>query len=78
VPAIQIERSEAQAELLAALAELPERDRIALELRYFLDLNEAEMAIVLGVARGTVKSRLSRALARLRDALEPRQEADTR
>ena len=38
--------------------------------RYFFDLSEAEMADALGVARGTVKSRLSRALARLpRDQL---------
>jgi DNA-directed RNA polymerase specialized sigma24 family protein len=43
--------------------------------RYFLDLSEAEAADVLGVPRGTVKSRLSRALGRLRDRLattEPR------
>jgi RNA polymerase sigma-70 factor (ECF subfamily) len=37
--------------------------------RYFLELSEAEMAAALGCRRGTVKSRLSRALARLRDAL---------
>ena len=34
--------------------------------RYFLQLSEAETAAALGCARGTVKSRLSRALARLR------------
>ena len=34
--------------------------------RYLLDLSEAETAAALGVARGTVKSRLSRALERLR------------
>ena len=34
-------------------------------LRYYLDLSEAQMAAVLGVAPGTVKSRLSRALAAL-------------
>jgi RNA polymerase sigma-70 factor (ECF subfamily) len=37
--------------------------------RYFLDLSEAEMADALGCARGTVKSRLSRALGRLREQL---------
>ena len=39
--------------------------------RYFLELSEAEAAELLGVPRGTVKSRLSRALARLRDRLAP-------
>jgi DNA-directed RNA polymerase specialized sigma24 family protein len=37
--------------------------------RYFVGLSEAEMAQALGCARGTVKSRLSRALARLREAM---------
>ena len=65
-----VEQREAQAELLRAMAELPERDRLVLELRYFLELSESEMAGVLGVAKGTVKSRLSRAIARLRTVLE--------
>ncbi len=51
--------------LLMALFELPETDRLVITCRYFLDLSEAEIADVLGVARGTVKSRLSRALERL-------------
>ena len=38
--------------------------------RYLLDLDEAESAAVLGWPRGTVKSRLHRALARLRDVLD--------
>jgi DNA-directed RNA polymerase specialized sigma24 family protein len=37
--------------------------------RYFLELSEAEMAAALGCRRGTVKSRLSRALHRLRTVL---------
>ena len=56
-------------ELLAALAALGEDDRAVIGYRYFLDLSEAEMADVLGCARGTVKSRLSRAMARLRRQL---------
>jgi RNA polymerase sigma-70 factor (ECF subfamily) len=48
---------------------LKERDRTVIVLRYFLELSEIEMAEVLGVARGTVKSRLSRALDRLRTRL---------
>jgi RNA polymerase sigma-70 factor (ECF subfamily) len=60
------ERREA---LLRALLELPESDRLVVTYRYFFDLGEAEMAEVLGVARGTIKSRLSRALAHLRPIL---------
>jgi len=55
--------------LLAALAELDERDREVLALRYLLDLPEREIAAVLDCRPGTVKSRLSRALARLREEL---------
>ena len=55
--------------LLAALGGLRDDDRQVLAYRYFFDLNEAEMAIILNCARGTVKSRLSRALGRLRGLL---------
>ena len=55
--------------LLDALNGLRDEDRQAITLRYFLDLSEAEMADALGCARGTVKSRLSRALGRLRERL---------
>ncbi len=61
---------ERRAELAAALAVLPERDRSVLALRYLLDLSERETAAALGCRPGTVKSRLSRALARLRAELE--------
>jgi RNA polymerase sigma factor (sigma-70 family) len=53
--------------LLAALGELDERDRAVLTCRYLLELSEAETAAALGCRRGTVKSRTSRALARLRE-----------
>jgi RNA polymerase sigma-70 factor (ECF subfamily) len=52
--------------VLDALRKLREEDRLIIAYRYFLDLSEAEMAEALDVARGTVKSRLSRALGRLR------------
>jgi len=57
-------------ELLAALAELPDRDRNVLACRYLLDLSEEETAAAMGCARGTVKSRVSRALGRLRERME--------
>ena len=56
--------------LVAAMRELSEADRDVIACRYFLELSEAETAEVIGVARGTVKSRLSRALHRLRERLE--------
>lgn len=58
---------EQRAELLAALARLGDNDRDVLACRYFLELSEEEAAEVLGVRRGTVKSRTARALERLRE-----------
>ena len=55
--------------LRAALARLADADREVLWLRYFAELSEAETAAALGCRRGTVKSRTSRALARLRREL---------
>ena len=45
---------------------LPQDQRDTIACRYFLDLSEEETAKVLGVRRGTVKSRTARALERLR------------
>jgi len=56
---------EVRSELVSALSRLREEDRLVIAYRYFFDLSEAEMADALGCARGTVKSRLSRALKRL-------------
>jgi RNA polymerase sigma-70 factor (ECF subfamily) len=53
--------------LAAAIGRLREEDRLVIGCRFLLDLSEAETAAALGVARGTVKSRLSRALGRLRE-----------
>jgi RNA polymerase sigma-70 factor (ECF subfamily) len=60
---------EQQETLLAGINALADADREVIAARYFLELNEAETAEVLGVPRGTVKSRLSRALVRLRTEL---------
>ena len=66
--AAAIEREQAEA-LLSTLAGLREKDRLVIGCRYFLELTEAETAQALGIRRGTVKSRLSRALEHLRAAL---------
>jgi RNA polymerase sigma factor (sigma-70 family) len=59
--------------LLAAVDALRDEDRLAIAGRYFLDLSEGEIADMLGCARGTVKSRVSRGLARLRERLNARE-----
>jgi RNA polymerase sigma-70 factor (ECF subfamily) len=61
--------AEQRAELLAALERLSEDDRMVLSCRYLLELGEVETAEVLSLRRGTVKSRTSRALGRLRAEL---------
>ena len=55
--------------VLHALADLPKRQRVVVECRYLLDLSETETAQVLGLPVGTVKSRTSRAMLRLRAVL---------
>ena len=61
---------EDQERLLAAVERLPDGHRDAIACRYFLELSEEETAAALGVRPGTVKSRLARALAHLREHLE--------
>jgi RNA polymerase sigma factor (sigma-70 family) len=61
--------AERRDELLAALNRLSERDRLVLACRYLLELSEEETAAALDIRRGTVKSRLARALERLRAEL---------
>jgi RNA polymerase sigma-70 factor (sigma-E family) len=52
--------------LRRAVDRLPQRMRAAVMLRYFEDMTEAEVAAALGVSLGTVKSTVSRAVAKLR------------
>ena len=66
--------AEERSAVLEAVRELPEAQRLAVVCRYFLDLSELETAQMLGWPRGTVKSRLSRALSRLRPLLATRPE----
>ncbi len=56
-------------EVLRHLEALPEKLRRAVALRHLLGLSEAETAAALGVRPGTVKSRVSRGLTRLRESL---------
>jgi RNA polymerase sigma factor (sigma-70 family) len=63
-----LDRADAEA-LVAALGRLPERDRLVIAYRYLFEMSEAETAEAMEVRPGTVKSRLSRALVRLRTEL---------
>ena len=65
-PEAAVLAEEQRAALLRAVGELRDEDRLVITYRYFLELSEPEMAEALRCARGTVKSRLSRALGRLR------------
>lgn len=62
--------SELQRLVWRAMNELPRDDRVVLYLRYFLELPEKEIALAIGRAPGTVKSRVFRAGRRLREVVE--------
>ncbi|HEY2577731.1 MAG TPA: SigE family RNA polymerase sigma factor [Streptosporangiaceae bacterium] len=64
------ESDELHDSLSRALRRLPERMRAAVVLRYYEDMSEAEIAGVLGISLGTVKSTVSRAVAKLRTDAE--------
>ena len=57
--------------LADVLAALPYRQRAAVVLRYYEDRSEADIADLLGVRPGTVKSLLHRGLVGLREVIEP-------
>jgi len=56
--------------LIGLVNALDESDRLVIASRYLLELSGEETAAALGIPEGTVKSRLSRALARLRERVE--------
>jgi RNA polymerase sigma factor (sigma-70 family) len=68
-PEAQALAAERREMVLHAVNELKQEDRLVIAYRWFYDLSEVEMADVLGIPRGTVKSRLSRAMSRLREHL---------
>ena len=65
-PAIASDESE---NLVDAVNALPEGERLVVGLRYFLELSEAETAAAADIPAGTVKSRMSRALGKLRKTI---------
>jgi len=71
-PEAEVLEDEMRRGLLDALSSLRAEDREVIAYRFFLDMSEVEMAAALGVPRGTVKSRLSRSVKRLRLAAEER------
>ena len=62
--------TDVQESLRRAIDRLPQRMRAAIMLRYYEDMTEGEVAEVLGVSVGTVKSTVSRAVAKLRTDFE--------
>jgi RNA polymerase sigma-70 factor (sigma-E family) len=62
----QADRPPSDDGLWEALADLPKRQRAVLVLRYYEDLSDEEIAAVLAISRGTVRSHVSLGLAKLR------------
>ncbi|MFN2327044.1 MAG: sigma-70 family RNA polymerase sigma factor, partial [Gemmatimonadales bacterium] len=66
-----VEDQERQTAVRLALADLPEPQRVALEMAYFEGLSQSEIAERLGQPLGTVKTRTRLAMEKLRDSLRP-------
>ncbi len=64
-------RAEGDAGLWRALTGLPPRQRAVLVLRYYEQLSDQEIAQVLGISRGTVRSQAARGLDKLRSGWSP-------
>ncbi len=69
-PQVVLARHEQRREIERVLESMSERDRVVIVLRFLLDYSEQETAEMLGWPKGTVNSRTSRALDRLRARLE--------
>lgn len=68
-PGLHVELTPADLDLERAIAALSPRQRTAVDLYYFVDLDVATVAAVMGCAPGTVKATLSQARARLHEQL---------
>jgi len=75
--ALELPALAADPELRVALAGLPVQEREALLLFAWADLSYEEIALVLGVRLGTVRSRIHRARVKLRSLLEPDTQCST-
>ena len=69
-PEAAVIASEERKRLLELVNLMDAEDQLVIACRYFLELSGEETAAALGIPEGTVKSRLSRALARLRTRVE--------
>ena len=67
----QIEAADLESQILNAIAELPARQRMAVVMRFYLEMSEAEMAAALNAPRGTVKWLLHKARVQLQSLLDP-------
>jgi RNA polymerase sigma-70 factor, ECF subfamily len=65
----EVEASERRAQVRAALAELPPAQREALALAYFGGYTQREVASLVGVPLGTVKTRMAAGMRKLKDSL---------
>ena len=68
-PGVELDEATRARVLRAALIELDANERAALELAYFSDFSQSEVAIKLGIPLGTVKTRVRSAIIKLRRAL---------
>lgn len=73
-----VDRIDAASELWPVLARLPSRQRAVLVLRYYEHRTDDEIAALLNISRGTVRSQASRALEKLRAHTSQHREATTR
>jgi RNA polymerase sigma-70 factor (sigma-E family) len=67
----EFDRVESGTELWTALAGLPARQRTVLVLRYYEHHTDEEIAAILGISRGTVRSQAARGLDKLRSSWRP-------
>lgn len=70
-PEFDVLLSERKQEVVAALGQLPEAQRLALELAYYKGLSQSEIATETGESLGTIKTRIRSGMGKLRESLAP-------
>ena len=73
-PAVELNQAQRASIVRTALAGLDSNERAALQLAYFSDLSQSEVAEKLGIPLGTVKTRMRSAMIKLRESLSGRRE----